>query len=199
VKQKEMKMEIETEKMREKNARAEGVYEGKTRSDSSSGASRGIASRGIPAGEALWLPRHDEVREILKKQSNPFDEYGVEWSVADVLEFVFPSRYRALQHEVATRFIDFLTANAGQADYRSISEFVKRSNASKATFYNKIVPRLKHAGLIEVKRPLRTGSRDSEKGPMTIFLSESFHNYLFKIAKEWRRIVLTARSKREKQ
>ncbi len=158
-----------------------------------------IASRGIPADEALWLPRHDEVREILRKQSNPFDEYGVEWSPADVLEFVFPSRYRALQHDVAAQFIDFLCANAGQADFHSISDFVKRSGASKATFYNKIVPRLKHAGLIEVKRPLRTGSRESEKGPMTIFLSESFHNYLFKLAKEWRRIVLTARSKREKQ
>jgi hypothetical protein len=157
----------------------------------------GIASRGIPASEALWLPRHDEVRDILRKQSNAFDEYGVEWSVDDVLEFVFPSRYRAEQHKIAVAFIEFLAANAGQADFRSLSDFVKRSNASKATFYNKIVPRLKHAGLIEVKRPLRTGARDSEKGPMTIFLSETFHNYLFKLAKEWRRIVLTARSKRE--
>ena len=104
--------------MPEKKEKNAGVYEGKTRSDAratSPGAPNGIASRGIPAGEALWLPRHDEVREILKKQSDPFDEYGVEWTVADVLEFVFPSRYRALQHEVATQFIDFLAANAGQA------------------------------------------------------------------------------------
>ncbi len=155
-----------------------------------------IASRGIPADEALWLPRHDAVRDILRKQSNPFDEYGVEWSISDVISFLFPPRYRALQHEVAVAFIEFLCANAGQASFHEIGSFVSRSGASKATFYNKIVPRLKHAGLIEVKRPLRTGAKESEKGPMTIFLSEGFHNYLFKIAKEWRRIVLTARSKR---
>ncbi len=175
------------------------LKQSKTQKNAHRQTSKTIVSRGIPADEALWLPRHDEVREILKKQSNPFDEYGVEWSVKDVVTFVFPPSYRPLQHEVAVAFIDFLAANAGQADFHSIGEFVKRSGASKATFYNKVVPRLKHAGLIEVKRPLRTGAKESEKGPMTIFLSESFHNYLFKLAKEWRRIVLTARSKREKQ
>jgi hypothetical protein len=157
---------------------------------------RAIASRGIPADEALWLPRHDAVREILRKQSNAFDEYGVEWSTADVLSFLFPPKYRAEQHKVAVAFVELLCENGGAADFHAIGDFVTRTGASKATFYNKIVPRLKHAGLIEVKRPMRTGGRESEKGPMAVQLSETFHNYLFKLAKEWRRIVLTARSKR---
>ncbi|MEM0475225.1 MAG: hypothetical protein QW343_00310, partial [Candidatus Norongarragalinales archaeon] len=160
-------------------------------------ASPRIVSRGIPAGEALWLPRHDEVRAILRKQSNAFDEYGVEWSVEDVLSFLFPPRYRPEQYKIAVAFVKMLCENAGAADFHAIGDFVARSGASKATFYNKIVPRLKHAGLIEVKRPLRTGARANEKGPLSVQLSETFHNYLFRLAKEWRRIVLTARSKRE--
>lgn len=160
---------------------------------------KAIKTRGIPAKEALWLPRHDKVREILQKQSNPFDEYGVEWSVGNVLCFLFPPKYRELQYKHSVAFIEFVCEHGGQVDYREISAFVERSGVSKATFYNKIIPRLKHAGLIEVKRPQRTGARESEKGPMRVLLSETFHNYLFKMAKEWRRIVLTARSKKEQQ
>ena len=51
-------------------------------------------ARGIPSEEAFWLPSHDSVRTILGKNSNPFDEFGADWSVTDILQFVFPPEYR---------------------------------------------------------------------------------------------------------
>ncbi len=72
--------------------------------------------------------------------------------------------------------------------------FVESTGVSKATLYNKIVPRLLDAGMIERHRK----NPESEKGPYRLEMSQSFHNYLFKMSKEWRRMVSTARNRKNR-
>lgn len=149
--------------------------------------------KGIPSEEAFWLPDHSKVHEILGK-TNPFDEFGAEWEPRDLMAFAFPKEYRAIQHELATKLLEFLIAKGGELSYMEVSDFVQQTGASKATVYNKVIPRLIDLGMIERHRKFP----DKEKGPYKLELSQSFHNYLFKMAKEWRRIVATARSKKPK-
>ena len=153
-----------------------------------------IVPKGIPSEETFWLPDHGKIHEILGK-TNPFDEFGVEWSAADLLLFLFPKKYRATQYEYATKLVDFMIFRGGEIGYMELGDFVEKTGVSKATLYNKIVPRLIDVGMVERHRK----HLGSDKGPFKLELSQSFHNYLFKMAKEWRRIVATARSKRQKE
>ncbi|HIH20306.1 TPA: hypothetical protein HA244_03485 [Candidatus Micrarchaeota archaeon] len=148
--------------------------------------------KGIPSKETFWLPDHSKIHEILGK-TNPFDEFGAEWSAADLLLFLFPKKYRATQYEYAVKLMDFMVARGGELNYMELGDFVEKTGVSKATLYNKIVPRLIDVGMVERHRKYP----DNRKGPFKLELSQSFHNYLFKMAKEWRRIVATARSKKQ--
>ncbi len=152
-----------------------------------------IVPKGIPAEEAFWLPDHSKIHEILGK-TNPFDEFGVEWRVEDLMQFLFPKRYREIQHKFATQLVEFMIANGGEINYMQLGDFVESTGVSKATLYNKIVPRLLDAGMIERHRK----NPESEKGPYRLEMSQSFHNYLFKMAKEWRRMVSTARNRKNR-
>jgi predicted transcriptional regulator len=148
-----------------------------------------IVPKGIPAEESFWLPDHSKIHEILGK-TNPFDEFGAEWGVSDLMQFLFPRKYRETQHKFATQLLEFMIARGGELHYMELGDFVEKTGVSKATLYNKIVPRLIDVGMVERHRK----KMDAEKGPYKLELSQSFHNYLFKMAKEWRRIVSTARN-----
>ncbi|MEM4255497.1 MAG: hypothetical protein QXR53_04195 [Candidatus Norongarragalinales archaeon] len=151
-----------------------------------------VVPKGIPSEEAFWLPDHSKIHEIIGK-NNPFDEFGVEWSASDLMLFLFPKKYRETQHKFATQLVELMIENGGTLDYMQLGDFAERSGVSKATLYNKIVPRLLKAGLVERHRK----NPENEKGPYKLELSQSFHNYLFKMAKEWRRMVATARNRKK--
>ena len=148
--------------------------------------------KGIPANESFWLPDHSKVHEILDK-TNPFDEYGAEWDASDLMLFLFPKKYRETQHKFATQLVEFAIARGGEIKFMELGDFVEQSGVSKATLYNKIIPRLIDAGMFERHRK----NLGAETGPYRLELSQSFHNYLFKMAKEWRRMVATARAKKQ--
>lgn len=149
-----------------------------------------IKSRGVPADEQLRLPRHDEVRDVLGINADPFEEFGADWGIEGVMQFVFPKKYQETYYEVATSFIKELLQHPEGMYSEMTGEWIRKNKISKATFYNKIVPRLKRIGMITAEREA------GQKGAGYILKpSLTFHNYLFKMAKEWQRIVKTARAK----
>ena len=99
-------------------------------------------SRGIPADESLWLPRHygKEVRE-----KGGIDKTVI-WNISDLVDFIFPRKYQPRYHEVACAFIDLLLAN-DLLTKKEISKFLKEKGYSKSTLENKIIPKLVRLGL----------------------------------------------------
>jgi hypothetical protein len=67
---------------------------------------------------------------------------------------------------------------------KEISEVIKNNNISKATFYNRVLPRLKRLGLIRIKRQTEYGNEKKYRH-MKIEISKTFGNYLLKIADSW--------------
>jgi hypothetical protein len=152
-------------------------------------------SRGIPGKDQLFLPDYRKVRELLKIEGNPFDEYGVSWEAKDVLQFIFPRTYRETYHAVASSFLDLLLLHPEGLHSEQIANWIRGNGVSKATFYNKVLPRLKHLGLVDAERK----NPQNEKSGYILKPSEVFHNYLFKLAKEWLRIVRTSRARQKQQ
>jgi len=137
------------------------------------------ASRGVPARESLWLPPVDS--PAIKAKS--LDE-EVRWSLTDVVEHVFPRAYQPQYHKIALALLGQLSQKTA-LEAPDLAAFVGGNGFSKATFYNKIIPRLIDVGAVKRER---IGQR-----AMRLTLSKSFGNYLQKIGREWNSIVETAR------
>ena len=135
--------------------------------------------KGIPSEDHFYLPRKDSLNELLKKDSAI--KSSTSWNMQDVLQFVFPEKYRKSYHSTATKFMQALKENGGRMSSPEIAEFVSANAVSKATFYNKVIPRLNRIGMIE-----RNRSPSSNK--LDISWSLEFSSYLEKIAFEWKRL-----------
>ncbi|MCL6088566.1 MAG: hypothetical protein M1530_00170 [Candidatus Marsarchaeota archaeon] len=165
---------------------------------SKSSSERTIATRGVPAGETLWLPPHDSpaIRAFQDKNESATRNA---WSVAEVVQFVFPARYQPVYHQVALAFMQKL-AERTQLAGADIAEFVSSQNISKATFYNRVLPRLRRVGMIKIERQTVIAVESKRKyRPMTIHLSKTFGNYLAKIGDSWLAAVDESRSKYDQQ
>jgi len=108
-----------------------------------------IASRGIPSKEALYLPRYDS-GELRRFQEGEAPTRNV-WSVEEVVNFVFPAKYQRKYHEVALAFLRFLIERH-RVSGEETGEFVRGAGISKATFYNRVLLRLKRVGMVKVER-----------------------------------------------
>ena len=154
-----------------------------------------VASRGIPSSESLYLPAHysEELRAFQDKGENATRNL---WGLEEVLNFVFPKKYQEKYHEVALAFMSIvLEKNVSGSE---VSEFVKSRGISKATFYNRVLPRLKRVGLVKVERETIVAVESKRKyRPMIISLSKTFGNYLFKIGDSWLALVDDARSRKQ--
>ncbi len=147
-------------------------------------------SRGIPADESLWIPRHYG-KEIRKKGGL---DKTVIWGVENVIDFIFPKKYQPTYFKVATDFIDLLLKNE-TVTKKEISKFLKEKKYSRSTLENKIIPKLVRFGLIKRERALE----GTLKKGRSLVLSESltFTNYLERIAFAWNSLVSTARQKKK--
>ena len=147
-------------------------------------------SRGIPADESLWIPRHYG-KEIRKKGGL---DKTVIWGVENVIDFIFPKKYQPTYFKVATDFIDLLLKNE-TVTKKEISKFLKEKKYSRSTLENKIIPKLVRFGLIKRERELE----GTLKKGRSLVLSESltFTNYLERIAFAWNSLVSTARQKKK--
>jgi len=156
-----------------------------------------IASRGIPSKDSLFLPPHNSP-ELRAFQDGNENITRNTWNVEEVVNFVFPARYQEKYHEVALSFTKLLLERNSLTG-EEIGNFVSQNGISKATFYNRVLPRLKRIGMIKVERQTLIALESKRKfRPMTISLSKTFGNYLVKIGDSWLAIVDDARTKSKK-
>lgn len=152
-----------------------------------------IFSRGIPSKDALFLPAHNspDIRSFQDESEVPTKNL---WNLSEVVNFVFPKRYQPTYHEVAREFLAFLCEKT-RLSGSDISGFVASKGISKATFYNRVLPRLRRVGMIKVERKTIVAVESKRKyRPMEISLSKTFGNYLTKIGDSWLAVVDDARS-----
>jgi len=155
-----------------------------------------IASRGIPSKDSLYLPPYNSP-ELRSFQDNNENISRNTWSLEEVANFIFPKRYQQKYNEIALSFLKIClerTTLTGE----EIGQFVSQNGISKATFYNRVLPRLKRVGVLKVERQTLIALESKRKfRPMTISLSKTFGNYLTKIGDSWLAIVDDARSKKK--
>ena len=157
-----------------------------------------IASRGIPSEESMYLPPHDSpvIRSFQDVGENPTRNM---WDLDEVVTFVFPRKYQAAYHSTATKFLRLLVAKTS-LEGAELADFISKNEISKATFYNRVLPRLRRVGMIKIERHTIVAKESLRKyRPMTIHLSKTFGNYLMKIGDSWLGIVDEARSKYDQQ
>jgi predicted transcriptional regulator len=159
---------------------------------------KGISSRGVPSSESIYLPRHDSP-ELRKFQDQNESITRNVWSLDEVANFVFSKKYQPKYYEIAHGFLELLTDRT-KLNGEQIAEYIKSNSISKATFYNRVLPRLKRVGMVKVERETLVNVESKRKyRPMKISLSKTFGNYFMKIGDSWLAIVDDARSKEEKQ
>ncbi len=159
---------------------------------------KGISSRGVPSSESIYLPRHDSP-ELRKFQDQNESITRNVWNLEEVANFVFSKKYQPKYYEIAHGFLALLTDRT-RLNGEQIAEYVKSNGISKATFYNRVLPRLKRVGMVKVERETIVNVESKRKyRPMKISLSKTFGNYFMKIGDSWLAIVDDARSKEEKQ
>ncbi len=157
-----------------------------------------IASRGVPSDESIYLPRYDsdELRSFQDKNESITRNL---WDLDEVTNFIFSKRYQPKYHEIAIGFMKLLSEKT-QLSGEEIASYVRTNGISKATFYNRVLPRLRRVGMIKVERDTLVAMESKRKyRPMRISLSKTFGNYFMKIGDSWLAIVDDARSRAEKK
>ncbi|MFH1306383.1 MAG: hypothetical protein ABIH83_01840 [Candidatus Micrarchaeota archaeon] len=157
-----------------------------------------VTSRGIPSKDSMFLPAHDSplIRSFQDKDENITRNT---WDLSEVSTFVFPRKFQPKYHYIAASFLALLMKKTNMQG-TEISEFIKENSISKATFYNRVLPRLRRVGMIKVERQTIVAKESKRKfRPMIISLSKTFGNYLTKIGDSWLALVDEARSKHEQQ
>lgn len=146
-----------------------------------------IASRGIPSKEALWLPPYNKVKKFQDENERRTRNL---FTLEEVIAFIFPPPYQKRYYEIGLMFIKKLIDNKGFISSDEIASFVNSNNISKATFYNRVLPRMRRAGLIKIEREI-TQNLDATKKrrKLKVRISRTFGNYLLKIADSWLAIV----------
>ncbi|MBU0590703.1 hypothetical protein KKF81_01365 [Candidatus Micrarchaeota archaeon] len=155
-----------------------------------------ITSRGVPSSESIYLPRHDseELRNFQDNDENPTRNL---WHIDEVTNFVFSKKYQPKYYETALGFLKLLTEKT-KLSGEETAKYINENGISKATFYNRVMPRLKRVGLVKVERETIVAMESKRKyRPMTISLSKTFGNYFMKIGDSWLAIVDDARTKKK--
>ncbi|VVB98631.1 Uncharacterised protein [uncultured archaeon] len=157
-----------------------------------------IASRGVPSDDALYLPAHNsaEIRSFQDKDENISRNL---WNLEEVTNFVFSRKYQPKYYETALGFLKLL-AEKLELGGDEIAAYVKDNNISKATFYNRVLPRLRKVGMIKVERETIVAQESKRKfRPMVVSISKTFGNYLVKIGDSWLALLDDARSRKQQQ
>jgi hypothetical protein len=159
---------------------------------------KGISSRGVPSMESIYLPRHD-APELRSFQDGNESMTRNLWNAEEVTNFIFSKKYQPKYYEIAFGFVKLLCEKT-ELGGNEIAAYVKSNGVSKATFYNRVLPRLKRVGMIKVERDTVVALESKRKfRPMRISLSKTFGNYFMKIGDSWLAIVDDARSRAGKK
>jgi len=155
-----------------------------------------IASRGVPSSESLYFPPYnsEELRSFQDKDENITRNL---WNIDEVSNFVFSKKYQAKYYEITVGFLKLLIEKSSLVG-EDLSAFISANGISKATFYNRVLPRLRRVGMIKIERETIIAVESKRKfRPMRISLSKTFGNYLMKIGDSWLAIVDDARSRKK--
>jgi hypothetical protein len=167
-------------------------------SNAAPGTKKQIASRGVPSAESIYLPRYDSPELRSFQDANESMTRNL-WDMDELANFIFSKKYQPTYYSIALGFLKLLrekTVMGGD----EIASFVKTNGISKATFYNRVLPRLKRVGMIKVERDTIVAIESKRKfRPMRISLSKTFGNYFMKIGDSWLAAVDDARSRKEKK
>lgn len=158
-------------------------------------AERKIISRGVPSSLSLYFPPHnsEELRNFQDKEENITRNL---WNMEEVTNFVFSRKYQPKYYEIAFEFLKVVCIKKNIVG-EDISEFIKSNGISKATFYNRVLPRLRRVGMIKVERDTIVNLESKRKfRPMKISLGKTFGNYLMKIGDSWLAIVDDVRTRK---
>lgn len=156
---------------------------------------KSISSRGVPSSESIYLPRYDseELRSFQDKNENPTRNL---WNVEEITNFIFSKKYQPKYYEIALGFLRLMSEKT-KIEGDEIAEHVRKNGISKATFYNRVLPRIKRVGLVKVERETIVALESKRKyRPMKISLSKTFGNYFMKIGDSWLAIVDDARTRK---
>lgn len=151
--------------------------------------------RGVPSSESVYLPPHNspELRSFQDKEENPTRNL---WNLEEVVNFVFSKKYQPKYYEIAVAFLGVLSKKL-QMEGADIGKFLSEKGISKATFYNRVLPRLRRVGMIKVERETVVARESMRKyRPMKVSLSKTFGNYFMKIGDSWLASVDDARSRK---
>jgi len=129
-------------------------------------------SRGIPSKESFWLPAIDGP-EIKKRGGYE----NVDWNVDDIVAHVFPPTFQEEYSRVANALVNEL-GKRGELSGHDLAQFIERNGFSKATVYNKVIPRLRRVGMIKRERAGKN---------IIVSLSSGFGTYMKQIGSEWER------------
>ncbi|MBI5051310.1 hypothetical protein HZC08_00980, partial [Candidatus Micrarchaeota archaeon] len=100
-----------------------------------------IASRGVPSSESLYFPpfNSEELRSFQDKEEVATRNL---WNLDEVVNFVFSKKYQTKYYEIALGFMKMLNEKVS-VQGSDIASFVSSNGISKATFYNRVLPRLR--------------------------------------------------------
>ncbi len=152
--------------------------------------------RGVPSSESVYLPPHNspELRSFQDKEENITRNL---WNLEEVVNFVFSRKYQPKYYEIAVGFLKELSGKM-YMEGADIGKFLSENGISKATFYNRVLPRLRRVGMIKVERETIVARESMRKyRPMTVSLSKTFGNYFMKIGDSWLASVDDARSRKK--
>jgi hypothetical protein len=155
-----------------------------------------IASRGIPSKDSFYLPAYNSAELRSFQDANENITRNI-WALEEIVNFIFPKKYQQKYNEIANSFLKLCLEKVSISG-SDINDFVSKNNIPKATFYNRVLPRLKRIGLLKVERKTVVALESKRKfRPMIISISKTFGNYLIKIGDSWLALVDDARSKKK--
>ena len=148
--------------------------------------------RGIPSSQSLYFPSFNAEGVKPFQDANEVQTRNL-WKLEDVANLVFSREHQPTYFEIAEKFLRTLCGKVSMSG-KEIGEFVSSNGISKATFYNRVLPRLRRVGMIKVERETVVAVESKRKfRPMRISLSKTFGNCFSKVGDSWLALVDEAR------
>ncbi len=144
-----------------------------------------LSSRGIPAQESLWLDGLENRKQCWEYNT------GSDIDLSRIIQLVFPQKYQPILYAISLEFMELLLENKC-LDGKDIRRMLETKKFSKATFYNRVLPRLKLVGMIRAQKI----NGDTRK---IYEINDEFSNFFEIVCMEYKKIILKALSGRYKK
>ncbi|MEA3229384.1 MAG: hypothetical protein U9P44_00570 [archaeon] len=144
-----------------------------------------LSSRGVPSTECLWLDSLGE-RECEWQKG-----FSLGLKLENILQLVFPKKYQPVYYDISLSFMR-LVLSKRTVFGSNVKEMLLDYNFSKATFYNKILPRLKSVGMIKVVKRKDAYSQSSKTLYTYYTYDTSFSDFFQVVCNDYKRVIRLA-------